>query len=135
MTPTTPARPPVGRYGPETDERRRRLGVLGLWALGALAVAVAVWIGLGAGRAPVTWQDVGFSLEGSDRVQVVYDVSRPDPSVAVRCRLQALNQQYAQVGVLTVDIPPGGAVSQRLTSTVATSEAAVTGVVEECWVP
>lgn len=133
MTAPTPTTPPAGRYGPEPDVAARRRGVVALWVLGAAGLAVAVWLGIGVGSTPVTWQDVGFTLVGSERVEVDFDVIRTDPSVPARCRIQALNEQYAQVGVRTVDVPPGTDRVVRLSSTVATVEAAVTGIVESCW--
>ena len=132
------ATPPAGRYGrspartPGSAPTTR--AKVGLWALGVAAVAVAVWLGLVAARSPVTWDDVGFTVQGADGVEVVFDVNRADPSVPVQCRLQALNQQFAQVGVLVVDIAPSTDAQQRFRSTVATAEPAVTGVVESCWV-
>jgi hypothetical protein len=107
--------------------------VLALWALGLATLAVATWFGLGAARTPVTWQDVGFRLDGAGQVEMTYTVARIDPSAPVQCRLQALNEQYGQVGVRTVDVGPSTERSVRLTTTIATSEAAVTGIVDCCW--
>ena len=132
-TPTTPT-PPAGRYGRAPTPAGRRRNVVLLWSLGVAAVAVAVWLGLGAAQTPVTGKDVGFTL-GDGRVEVVYDVIRTDPSVAVRCRLEALNQAHAQVGVRVVDVAGATDRVTRLRSVVAVSEPAVTGVVESCWVP
>ena len=125
--------PPPGRYGRTPTPGDRRRSVVLLWALGAAAVAVAVWLGLGAAQMPVTWKDVGFTL-ADGRVDVVYDVIRTDPSLAVQCRLEALNQAHAQVGVLVVDVAAGADRVTRLRSTVAVAEPAVPGVVESCWV-
>ncbi len=129
----TPARPPAGRY-PEPDERSRRRWVIGLWSIGLLGVAGVVWMGLGMARTPVTWQDVGFRIDG-DTIDVTYDVIRIDPQVAVTCRLEALNVRHAQVGVVTVDVPPGTSNATRMTTPIRTSEEPVTGVVDSCWVP
>ena len=134
MSAPTPARRPVGRYGPEPDPRARRRTVLALWALGLAGLGLTVWLGLGVAATPVTWQDVGFTLDADRGVDVEFDVVRLDPATPVTCRLEALNEQYAQVGVLTVEIPPGRARVERLTRTVATAEAAVTGIVQRCWV-
>lgn len=127
--------PPAGRYGPPPSAARRRRARLAVAALALAGVALVLWIGLGAARTPVRWEDVGFTVDGAERVEIVYDVVRLDPSVAVRCRLQALSQDYAQVGVLVVDVPPAERPAQRFATTVATSQPAVTGVVESCWVP
>ena len=133
--PGAPTAPPAGRYGPAPRPGARRRTVAGLVAAGLVMTAVAVWLGLEAARSPVTWQDVGFRLDGASSVEVVYDVSRRDPAEPVRCRLQALDARFAQVGVLTVDVPPSQERTVRLRTDVATSEQAVTGVVETCWVP
>lgn len=125
--------PPAGRYGPPPNPAARRRATWALGAAGVAAVAVAAWFGLASGNAPVTWQDVGFRV-ADDHIEIDYDVSRPDPAVPVTCRLEALNQQYAQVGVLVVEVPPTERGTVGLTSTVRTSERAVTGVVGDCWV-
>lgn len=126
--------PPEGRYGPPADPRARRRWVIALWALGVAGVGLAVWLGLRVADTPVTWQDVGFRLE-ADQVEVVTDVTRTDPSVAVSCRIEALSRSHAQVGVVVVDVPPSEARTVRLTTTVRTSSPAVTGVVDQCWAP
>lgn len=123
---------PAGRYGPAPDPRARRRGVVALWALGLVGTAFVAWIGLRMGSAPVTWSDVGFRVDGDALVEVVYDVSRPDPAVPVRCTLEALNEQYGQVGVVTVEVPPGTDRTVRRSDPVGTSELAVTGIVKEC---
>lgn len=130
-----PAGPPAGRYGPAPRPGARRRRTIALWAVGAAGVALAVWLGLGQASAPVTWQDVGFVISGDDSVEVVFDVSRIDPSVEVECRVQALNEQYGQVGVLSVEVPPGTERTERVRVVVATSERAVTGLVDVCQVP
>ena len=126
---------PADRYGPPTDPRDRRRVTIALWALGAVGVAVAVWLGLLTGRAPVTWQEVGFHIDGATQVDVTYAVSRPDPSVGVTCRIEAQSRSHAQVGVVLVDVPGASERTVRLTTIVRTSEQAVTGIVNECWVP
>lgn len=125
---------PVGRYGPAPRRGARRRRAMTLWLLGLAGLAMALWIGLGAARTPVNWQDVGFRIDGAESVEVVFEVSRIDPSVPVECRLQALNQQHAQVGVRTVALRASTQTVHRLSAVVATSEEAVTGVVDRCWV-
>ena len=127
-----PAGVPVDRYGPPPDPRVRRGGVVLLWVVGVLATIAAAWIGYSMASGPVSWADVGFRVDGAEQVEVMYDVSRPDPAVPVRCTLEALNEQYAQVGVLTVDVPPATQRTVRRSDVVRTSELAVTGIVKDC---
>lgn len=123
--------PPAGRYGPPPRPVGRRAATAAAVAVVAVAVAVAAWFAASSSRTGVTWQDVGFTL-GDGTVEVVYDVVRRDPSVPVECRLEALNQAHAQVGALTVQIPPGTDQVERWRSTVAVAEPAVTGIVDVC---
>lgn len=124
---------PADRYGRPAGAGSRRRIVIVLWALGLVGLAVVVWLGLGMARTPVTWQDVGFRIE-DESVEVVFDVIRVDPQVPVRCRLEALSVRHAQVGVVTVDVPPGTDLAVRSVATIRISEPAVTGVVDTCWV-
>jgi len=62
-------------------------------------------------------------------------VSRPDPSVGVTCRIEAQRRSHAQVGVVLVDVQGASERTVWLTTTVRTSEQAVTGIVDECLVP
>jgi hypothetical protein len=131
MSETATPRPPVGRYGPAPDPRRRAAGRVVLGVLLALAVAGAVWIGLKPGTRSVTWDDVGYVVQGPDRVDVTFQVVK-DPEVTVRCTVTALSASYAEVGVVTVEVGPADARSVRQTVEVATQELAVTGVVDRC---
>lgn len=124
---------PVGRYGPPPGTGRRR-AVIGIAALAVVATAVVAWLGFGTMTKPVTWKDVGYDVVSDGEVEIVFDVVRRDPGAAVQCRVQALNRHYAQVGVVTVPVAPGDRAAQRERVTVATTERAVTGLVESCWV-
>jgi hypothetical protein len=131
MSQTAAPRPPAGRYGPEPRPRRRTAGRIGVAALLALGVAGAVWVGLKPGTDMVTWTDVGYSVQGPDRVDVTFEVAK-DPDVTARCIVHALSAAYAEVGVVTVTVGPADARTVRETVPVATQELAVTGVVDRC---
>ncbi len=131
--PTTPAlAPPPGRYGPATAHPPRRLLVVALTLLGLAGVGLAAWLGLRVGVVPVDWDDVGFRIEGDDRMEVTFDVTRPDPSRPASCVVEALNESHAQVGVVTVEVAASEATRVRLTTPVRTSELAVSGTVRSC---
>ena len=113
--------------------RRRRWTVAAIGTGAALGVTLVVWLGVINASPPVSWKDVGFTVDGDARVEVQFDVMRSDPLGPAQCRIQALKIYHAQVGVVTVDIPPGRLGAQRHSATVATSEEATTGLVESCW--
>jgi len=131
MSQTAAPRPPAGRYGPEPGARHRTTGRIGVAALLGLGIAGAVWVGLKPGTDTVTWTDVGYSVQGPDRVDVTFEVAK-DPDVTARCTLHALSAAYAEVGVVTVTVGPADARSVRQTVPVATQELAVTGIVDRC---
>lgn len=123
--------PPAGRYGPPPTARAALARRAGLTALILAAVALLTWLGLGALRDPVQWRDVGFHVDGATSVDVTFDVTK-DVAATVTCRVEALSQDYAQVGVQDVVVGPGTTSTQRVTVTVPTSQAAVTGTVRSC---
>ena len=125
---------PVGRYGPPPDERARGRRTVAIATAGVVGLGLAVWLGVAAASTPVSWKDVGFTIDGSTGVEIAFDVIRSDPTTPVQCRVQALNDHYAQVGVVTVDIPGGGRTAERQRADIATSELATTAVVDRCWV-
>jgi hypothetical protein len=132
MSQTAAPRPPAGRYGPVPDAgRRRTTGRVAIGALLAVGIAGAVWVGLRPGVETVTWSDVGFSVQGPDRIDVTFEVVK-DRDVTARCTVQALSAAYAEVGVVTVTVGPDDARAVRRTVPVATQELAVTGIVDRC---
>jgi len=124
-------RTPAGRYGPEPSARRRLAARVGTGLLALLAVVTAVWIGLGNAAAPVTWDDVGYTVRGPERVDVTFRVTK-DPDATARCTVTALSQSYAEVGVVQVDVGPADGRTVERTVEVGTQELAVTGVVDRC---
>jgi len=126
--PLPPTAPPPGRYGgPRRQLDRRAWAALAVVA----AVLVAAWVGWAAARDDVQWKDVGFHVDGTTAVDVTFEVTKPREAT-VTCTVQALAESYAQVGVRTVEVGPADAATQRLQVRVATTQQAVTGVVQSC---
>lgn len=120
------------RYGRRrTPLRRRRAVVIGIVATALLGVAVVVWVAVGLARVPVSTQDVGFSVIDETAVDVRFVVMR-DPAATVRCRVHALSPSFAEVGVRDVLVGPSRDASVLVTTRVATSERATTGLVQRC---
>ncbi len=122
---------PTGRYGPERTPARRRAAVLGVAVLAAAGIALVLWLGLRAAGTPVRWNDVGFAVDGPTAVELTFEVIT-DPGTSVDCRVHALSESYAEVGVRTVQVGPAQARTQRVTVTIPTAELAVTALVERC---
>jgi hypothetical protein len=131
MSQTAAPRPPAGRYGRAPGAHRRTVMRVGIGALLAVGIAGAVWAGLKPGTETVTWSEVGYSVQGPDRVDVTFEVVK-DPDVTARCTVQALSSSYTEVGVVTVTVGPADSPTVRQTVPVATQELAVTGVVDRC---
>ncbi|MFC8193535.1 DUF4307 domain-containing protein [Cellulomonas sp. NPDC057328] len=124
-------RTPVGRYGPEPTAATRRLQRWGLAAAVVVAMLVLGWIGAGVLRDPVQWKTIGFRVDGAGSTQVTFDVTT-DPGVGATCRVQALSESYAQVGVRDVEVPPADERTRRVTVTVSTVQEAVSATVDAC---
>lgn len=130
-SPSTPLRPPAGRYGPEPTERRRHLAVVGIVLVAVVGLAVTFVIGLRYANEPVRYKDFGYTVVSPERVDVTFEVYM-DPGTTATCTLDALAESYAQVGTVDVTVGPVEVTESRYTVSVATSELATTGIVQSC---
>lgn len=130
--PEAPGSPDLGtRYTPAPNPRYRRLKIAGMIAALAVGVAGAAYLSFGDADTSVRGQEVGFKVEGPESVTITFDVAKPKDSTVV-CTLNALNTNYAQVGTKDVTIGPSEVGEARFTTQIATTELAVTAVVESC---
>lgn len=106
------------------------------WVVGTVAVllmtGLAVWFGIAGSVGKVHWNNNGFQLHGDTSVDVRFDLTR-DPSRAVVCELQALDETHARVGTTEVTVGPSESSPSRHIETVRTTSAATTGYVDACW--
>ncbi len=100
----------------------------------AVGLVVAVWIGLELASKPVRWQDVGFTIVSTTEATVTYDVYLYTEADA-QCRVRALSENFAEVGVADVWIAREDGNRQRHTTSIATVAEATTAVVDVCFVP
>lgn len=132
LAPQTPGpQPPAGRYGPAPTPARRRLTIAGIVAAAVVGVGITIWIGLGQASTPVRYDDFGFKVISSERIDVTFQVSM-EPGTQAECTIDALAESYAQVGTVDVVVGPSDQLEGRYTVSVATSELATTGIVESC---
>ncbi|WPF83153.1 DUF4307 domain-containing protein [Sanguibacter sp. 4.1] len=119
-----------GRY-----DTRRGISRTTQVRLAVAAVTVAVlsiaWVTMGPTASTVRGKDFGYSVKGPEAVDITFDVAKPEDSTVV-CTVEALNENYAQVGTKEVTIGPAEVSEARYTTTIATTELAVTAVVDEC---
>ena len=124
------------RYG-RRPGRTRRSRLIALVAGAVVAVVVAAWVVLVAfdgDSAELEVSHYGFTVAGDDSVDVQYTVSVA-PGTAVDCAVQAQNQKFSIVGWKVVHLPASSTHSTTYTTSLATSERAVTGLIYECWLP
>jgi hypothetical protein len=96
-----------------------------------LGCALAVWFGLASTLGKPSWTTLGYHVVDDTTVDVTYLVSRPIGR-EVKCVIRALDQSFATVGLLDVEIAASEAQSVRRTTRVRTTTRAVTGVVKSC---
>lgn len=121
------------RYGRLTPDARRsrRLKAAAAAAI-ALGTVGAGWAGwsMVAGE-PWTTKPVGYSVKGPELTEVTFHVTKR-ADLALRCKVVALAENYAQVGYRDVIIPASSGERESFTVEVRTSELATTGMVESC---
>lgn len=102
-------------------------------AVAAVTVAVLTiaWVTLGPSATSVRGKVFGYSVQGPEAVDITFDVAKPKDA-SVRCTVEALNENYAQVGTKDVTVGPADVGEARYTTTIATTELAVTAIVDEC---
>jgi hypothetical protein len=122
------------RYG-HTPKTRKRGRIIAL-AFGAAVVVVigswVVWAGLDGSASTVDAQNRAFTIVSDSRVDVALTVS-VDAGRAVSCAVEAQDESHAVVGYKVIDVPASTQRTQQITTTVLTTEPAVTGTLDSCW--
>ncbi|UVJ40678.1 DUF4307 domain-containing protein [Arthrobacter sp. CJ23] len=105
-----------------------------------LAMAFMAWIATSSAQTPVTFKDVGYSTVDETQVEVDYQVTKY-PGATAKCAIKAMDSKFAVVGWKVVEIGPndpkagadGGSTTAQRT-VLRTESAAVSGVVDSCWI-
>lgn len=119
------------RYGQQRLKARDR--VIAVTVATAALVSFLVWaIFVTLDNAnQVSHRDIAYEVIDEYSTTVTFEVSR-NPGQAVSCDISVLNQSFAIVGFITVDVEPSTSRSTVLSSTVLTTELGVTGLVDGC---
>lgn len=110
--------------------RSRRTTVLA-WSGVAVLLVIAGWFGWQQANQPVRWQDVGFTIDSPSSATVTFEVYLYTDADA-ECRVRALNENFAEVGITDIVVRREDGAQQRFEETVATTERATTVVVKYC---
>lgn len=100
-------------------------------AIGITLMAIGVLFASMANYNPVQSQDIGFSVKDPTQVILDFELTKPIDAVAV-CSVEALNEQFGQVGYKVLEIGPQETGKVRLSVSINTTELATTALVDEC---
>jgi hypothetical protein len=119
------------RYGTKRPTSQLKKLILGSSALAA-AVATTAWFAI-ANHSVISFTDVGFSVVSEYQVIVDFELRMPIGTVGY-CNLQALSNSFGVVGHKQFELGPFESETLRFSEAINTTELAVTGLVDECWV-
>ena len=119
------------RYGQDRLKSRDR--VLAVTVASIAAVSFLVWAILVSidNSSQISHRDIAYEVIDEYSTTVTFEVSR-EPGQSVSCDLTVLNQSFAIVGFLTVEVAPSTSRSTVISSTVLTTELGVSGLVDDC---
>jgi hypothetical protein len=119
------------RYGRDRLRARDRILAISLAAVALTSFLVwAVFVTIDNSN-QVTHRDISYEVIDEYSTNVTFEVSR-DPGQTVSCDVTVLNQSFAIVGFLTVDVSASTSRSTVISSTIVTTELGVSGLVQSC---
>ncbi len=124
------------RYGRSRGTRvAGKLAGFAAAAVFALILGAWLWWG-GALETPaqLQYRDIGHEIRSPREVIVTYEVTAA-PGTQVSCAIQALNESFGIVGWRIVDFDTTERWTRVFSTTLRTSEPAVTGLIYQCWLP
>lgn len=117
------------RYGKQPKLSKRRWLVIS--AVGICLMTIGVLFASIANYNPVQSQDIGFSVKSPTQVVLDFQINKPADATVV-CTVEALNEQFGQVGYKTIEIGAQESSKIRLSVSINTTELATTALVDEC---
>lgn len=118
------------RYGRVRRANSKVLINVGI-GVSLVALVLFIWIGWGLAKPQATARVFSFNVVDSGLTTLHFEVTKPAEARA-ECLVEALSTGFAQVGVKTVEVPPGPSESTPLFVEINTSELATTAVVDHC---
>lgn len=118
------------RYGKGRQRLSRKTKVV-LASSGVLLLVLLAAIITAISYNPLSYKDLSFSVQSAQSVEVEFEVTAP-PGSAVKCAIQALNNQFGVVGYKVFFLEPSPEPVNRYSVRLNTTELAVTGLVDSC---
>jgi hypothetical protein len=119
------------RYGQDRLRSRDRIFAIAVGSVTLTSFLIwAIFVSIDNAN-QVTHRDVAYEVIDEYSTSVTFEVSR-NPGQAVSCDVTVLNQSFAIVGFLTVDVAPSSSRSTVISSTIRTTELGVSGLVDGC---
>jgi ABC-type Na+ efflux pump permease subunit len=119
------------RYGRDRFRNRDRILAISIAAVALTSFLIwAIFVSIDNSN-QVTHRDIAYEVIDEYSTNVTFEVSR-NPGQAVSCDLTVLNQSFAIVGFLTVDVAASESRSTVISSSIRTTELGVSGLVDGC---
>jgi hypothetical protein len=119
------------RYGQDRLRSRDRIFAIAVGSVTLTSFLIwAIFVSIDNAN-QVTHRDVAYEVIDEYSTSVTFEVSR-NHGQAVSCDVTVLNQSFAIVGFLTVDVAPSSSRSTVISSTIRTTELGVSGLVDGC---
>jgi len=119
------------RYGRDRLQRRDRILAISIAAVLLSTFLIwAIFVSIDNSN-QVTHRDIAYEVVDQYSTNVNFEVSR-NPGQVVSCDVTVLNQSFAIVGFLTLDVAASKSRSTVISSTVRTTELGVSGLVDGC---
>jgi hypothetical protein len=119
------------RYGRERLRKRDRVLAISIAVVAIVSFLVwAVFVSIENSN-QVSHRDIAYEVIDEYSTNVTFEVSRT-PGQIVSCDVAVLNQSFAIVGFLTVEVLASESRSTVISSEIRTTELGVSGLVEGC---
>ena len=119
------------RYGRDRHKSRDRVLAIAVAVTAFASFLIwAIFVSIDNSN-QVTHRDIAYEVIDEYSTNVTFEVSR-NPGQMVSCDVTVLNQSFAIVGFLTVDVAASNSRSTVISSTVRTTELGVSGLVDGC---
>jgi hypothetical protein len=119
------------RYGRDRLRSRDRILAISIAAVALASFLVWAIIVSIDNANQVTHRDIAYEVIDEYSTNVTFEVSR-NPGQEVSCDVTVLNQSFAIVGFLTVDVAASNSRSTVISSSIRTTELGVSGLVDGC---